>query len=151
MLRIEKFVTVEDPNTHHYDEMTEEIIGLENLLQQFDTLITPNNNKVQHDTARSKEYLKSLNTNLGLALSDEEMDYLVDLFGKKYKRSATLSEISIFAQLNSEHCRHKLFNGHFVIDGQKQIKTPFAHIKETYKQHPGEVLIAYKDNGSVIK
>jgi phosphoribosylformylglycinamidine synthase len=86
----------------------------------------------------------------GLALSGEEVKYLEDL-SKKLGRKLTDSEIFGFSQVNSEHCRHKIFNGTFVIDGKEMPSTLFALIKKTTWQNPNRVISAYKDNCAFIQ
>ncbi len=94
--------------------------------------------------------LKRANSELGLALSDDEIQYLADNYSE-LKRDPTDVELMMFAQANSEHCRHKIFNADWIIDGKKQQQTLFGMIKNTYKQSPENVLSAYHDNASVVK
>ena len=70
---------------------------------------------------------------------------------KKINRPLTDSEVFGFSQVNSEHCRHKIFNGTFVIDGEEKPTSFFKLIKETSKQHPNDIVSAYKDNVAFIK
>ncbi len=86
----------------------------------------------------------------GLALSSEEIAYLENL-AKKLGRKLTDSEVFGFSQVNSEHCRHKIFNGTFVIDGEEQPTSLFKLIKKTSAEHPNEIVSAYKDNVAFIK
>ena len=86
----------------------------------------------------------------GLALSPEEIDYLNGL-SQKLGRKLTDSEIFGFSQVNSEHCRHKIFNGTFVIDGQEMPKTLFRLIRDTSSAHPNRIVSAYKDNCAFIE
>jgi phosphoribosylformylglycinamidine synthase len=86
----------------------------------------------------------------GLALSDDEVDYLVELF-LKAQRNPTDVELMMFAQANSEHCRHKIFNASWVIDGQPRSETLFGMIRETHQAHPAGTIVAYADNSSVIE
>src|SRR5690606_13436117 len=85
----------------------------------------------------------------GLALSQEEVDYL-DNVSKQLERPLTDSEIFGFSQVNSEHCRHKIFNGTFIIDGVEKPQTLFQLIKETAKAHPNRIASAYKDNVAFV-
>ncbi|MQM32198.1 MAG: phosphoribosylformylglycinamidine synthase, partial [Candidatus Accumulibacter phosphatis] len=94
--------------------------------------------------------LAEANTRLGLALSDDEVDYLVELF-LKAQRNPTDVELMMFAQANSEHCRHKIFNASWVIDGQARSETLFGMIRETHQAHPAGTVVAYSDNSSVIE
>ncbi|MEW9897877.1 phosphoribosylformylglycinamidine synthase [Chitinivorax sp. PXF-14] len=97
-----------------------------------------------------KAALEAANKNWGLALSPDEIDYLVENF-QKIKRNPSDVELMMFAQANSEHCRHKIFNADFIIDGEKQPLSLFGMIRETHKAHPEGTLIAYSDNSSVIE
>lgn len=93
--------------------------------------------------------LEKANAELGLALAEDEIDYLVNAF-QGLKRNPHDIELMMFAQANSEHCRHKIFNASWDIDGQSQEKSLFGMIKNTYQMHSEGVLSAYKDNASVI-
>ena len=95
------------------------------------------------------EDIKAYNQQEGLSLSDEEVQYLKDL-SERLGRQLTDSEVFGFSQVNSEHCRHKIFNGTFVIDGEEQPNTLFKLIKATAKAHPNEIISAYKDNVAFI-
>ncbi len=94
--------------------------------------------------------LETANRTLGLALSDDEIAYLVDYF-KTVGRNPTDAELMMFAQANSEHCRHKIFNADWVLDGEPQSQTLFGMIRNTHAQSPHGVLSAYKDNAAVIE
>ena len=93
--------------------------------------------------------LEKANVELGLALAEDEIDYLVTSF-QGLARNPHDIELMMFAQANSEHCRHKIFNASWDIDGQSQEKSLFGMIKNTYQMHSEGVLSAYKDNASVI-
>ena len=93
--------------------------------------------------------LEKANVDLGLALAEDEIDYLVSSF-QGLGRNPHDIELMMFAQANSEHCRHKIFNASWDIDGQSQEKSLFGMIKNTYQMHSEGVLSAYKDNASVI-
>ena len=94
--------------------------------------------------------IAAYNKQEGLALSDEEVEYLESV-AKKIGRKLTDSEVFGFSQVNSEHCRHKIFNGTFVIDGEEKETSLFKLIKETSKQHPNDIVSAYKDNVAFVK
>ncbi|HEY9103207.1 phosphoribosylformylglycinamidine synthase [Chitinimonas sp.] len=94
--------------------------------------------------------LETANRDMGLALSADEIDYLVENF-KKLGRNPNDIELMMFAQANSEHCRHKIFNADFVIDGEAQAKSLFGMIRDTHKAHPEGTVVAYSDNSSVIE
>jgi phosphoribosylformylglycinamidine synthase len=96
------------------------------------------------------EALRKANTDLGLALAEDEIDYLVENF-KTMNRNPTDVELMMFAQANSEHCRHKIFNADWVIDGKEQKKSLFSMIRNTHEKNPGGVLSAYHDNSAVMK
>ncbi|MBT1121390.1 phosphoribosylformylglycinamidine synthase [Stutzerimonas nitrititolerans] len=93
--------------------------------------------------------LEQANIELGLALADDEIDYLVTSFTGLGRNPHDI-ELMMFAQANSEHCRHKIFNASWDIDGESQDKSLFGMIKNTYQMHSEGVLSAYKDNASVI-
>ncbi len=97
-----------------------------------------------------QQALNDANTQLGLALSGDEVDYLADNYAK-LQRDPTDVELMMFAQANSEHCRHKIFNADWVIDGQAKEQTLFGMIRNTHKCSPEGVLTAYSDNSSVIE
>ncbi|MDP2609660.1 MULTISPECIES: phosphoribosylformylglycinamidine synthase [unclassified Oceanobacter] len=97
-----------------------------------------------------REALLAADKELGLALADDEVDYLVDNY-KIMGRNPTDVELMMFAQANSEHCRHKIFNASWTIDGQEQDRSLFQMIKNTYECYHDNILSAYKDNASVIR
>ncbi|MDS4028762.1 MAG: phosphoribosylformylglycinamidine synthase, partial [Candidatus Contendobacter sp.] len=93
--------------------------------------------------------LATANRELGLALSEDEMDYLLDSF-TRLERNPTDVELMMFAQANSEHCRHKIFNADWIVDGVHQDHSLFAMIRHTHARHPDGVLSAYSDNAAVM-
>ncbi|PJG85392.1 phosphoribosylformylglycinamidine synthase [Conservatibacter flavescens] len=97
-----------------------------------------------------RKALEVANVELGLALADDEIDYLVENF-TALGRNPNDIELYMFAQANSEHCRHKIFNADWVIDGEKQDKSLFKMIKNTFEKTPDHVLSAYKDNAAVME
>ncbi|MCL4109987.1 UNVERIFIED_CONTAM: hypothetical protein GTU68_038204 [Idotea baltica] len=97
-----------------------------------------------------KAALEDANIDLGLALSTDEIEYLANNYAE-LKRNPTDVELMMFAQANSEHCRHKIFNADWIIDGKQQDQTLFGMIKNTYKHSPEGVLSAYHDNASVVE
>ena len=99
---------------------------------------------------RGKAALEAANKDFGLALSDDEIDYLVTAF-TGLKRNPTDVELMMFAQANSEHCRHKIFNAQFTIDGVAQEKSMFGMIRHTHQLAPQHTVIAYSDNASVME
>ncbi|MES9942069.1 MAG: phosphoribosylformylglycinamidine synthase [Candidatus Thiodiazotropha sp. 6PLUC2] len=94
--------------------------------------------------------LEKANSDLGLALSDDEIEYLVDSF-QSLQRNPSDVELMMFAQANSEHCRHKIFNADWIIDGEEQAHSLFKMIRNTTEVSPEDVLSAYKDNAAVIQ
>ncbi|MFC2612209.1 MAG: phosphoribosylformylglycinamidine synthase [Eikenella corrodens] len=94
--------------------------------------------------------LEKANTDLGLALSPDEIDYLLDNY-QALKRNPSDVELMMFAQANSEHCRHKIFNADFILNGEKQPKSLFRMIRDTHEAAPAGTVVAYKDNASVIE
>ncbi|WP_428774295.1 phosphoribosylformylglycinamidine synthase [Vibrio sp.] len=100
--------------------------------------------------AGGREALEQANVSLGLALAEDEIDYLVESF-IKLGRNPNDIELMMFAQANSEHCRHKIFNADWTIDGVDQPKSLFKMIKNTFETTPDHVLSAYKDNAAVME
>jgi len=94
--------------------------------------------------------LKQANITLGLALADDEIQYLFDVF-TQLKRNPTDVELVMFGQVNSEHCRHKIFKADWIIDGNRQSTNLFDMIRNTHLRHPQGTLLAYVDNSSVIE
>ncbi len=97
-----------------------------------------------------KAALEEANRAQGLALAVDEIDYLVDAF-TQLGRNPTDVELMMFAQANSEHCRHKIFNADFIIDGVKQDKSLFGMIRHTEQQNPQHTVVAYADNASIME
>ena len=100
--------------------------------------------------ADARGALEDANASLGLALSSGELDYLRTRFGE-LGRDPTDVELMMFAQVNSEHCRHKIFNASWTIDGVEHERSLFEMIRHTQAHHPGEVLSAYRDNAAVMR
>ena len=101
-------------------------------------------------TSGGKTALVAANTEFGLALSGDEIDYLVDAF-TRLGRNPSDVELMMFAQANSEHCRHKIFNADFTIDGQRQPLSMFGMIRNTEKLSPQHSIVAYSDNSAVME
>lgn len=99
---------------------------------------------------QGREALVRANIEFGFALSNDDIDYLVENF-TKLGRNPTDVELMMFAQANSEHCRHKIFNAQWTIDGKVQPKSLFKMIKNTYEKHSDGILSAYKDNAAVME
>ncbi|MGL4955621.1 MAG: phosphoribosylformylglycinamidine synthase, partial [Bacteroidales bacterium] len=141
VLRIEEFFAVKDESAS-FDPMLQNIY--KGLTQDiFDITRTPEPILNISDIAK-------YNKEEGLALSEQEIEYLEQL-SEKLNRTLTDSEIFGFSQVNSEHCRHKIFNGTFIIDGKEMPSTLFALIKKTTQVNPNRVVSAYKDNCAFIE
>jgi len=97
-----------------------------------------------------KPALLAANAEFGLALADDEMDYLVQAF-TQLQRNPTDVELMMFAQANSEHCRHKIFNAQFTMDGEAQPSSLFGMIRHTHQMAPQHTVVAYSDNASVME
>jgi phosphoribosylformylglycinamidine synthase len=136
ILRIEEFQQVENDKVK-YDPMLRKFY---NAIDQ--SVFTINK---QPDAILYIDDVAAYNKKEGLALNDDEIGYL-DGLSKKLNRKLTDSEIFGFSQVNSEHCRHKIFNGTFIIDGVEKPDSLFQLIKQTTKMHPNRVVSAYKDN-----
>ncbi|MBQ0788935.1 MAG: phosphoribosylformylglycinamidine synthase, partial [Oceanihabitans sp.] len=105
---------------------------------------------IQPEAILNIEDIATYNKQEGLALNEEEVAYLEGV-SKKIGRPLTDSEVFGFSQVNSEHCRHKIFNGTFIIDGEEKPSSLFKLIKETSKQFPNDIVSAYKDNVAFVK
>ncbi len=138
--RIEELQVVANEKAD-YDPMLKSLY--ENPNQELFTILK------KPDPIKSVDDLNAYNTAEGLALSDDEVEYLNNL-SQKLGRKLTDSEVYGFAQVNSEHCRHKIFNGTFIIDGEEKKESLFALIKKTSKVNPNEIVSAYKDNVAFI-
>ncbi|MDG1195091.1 MAG: phosphoribosylformylglycinamidine synthase [Polaribacter sp.] len=141
IIRIEEFVTSTE-NFTDFDPMISE--KFDGLHQESFTI------DIQPEAILAIDDIAAYNNQEGLSLSDEEVGYLESV-AKKIGRKLTDSEVFGFSQVNSEHCRHKIFNGTFVIDGEEQPTSLFKMIKETSKQFPNDIVSAYKDNVAFIK
>ncbi len=138
--RIEEFIPLQPGE--QIDPMLQK--AYEGLDQEiFDIQLQPEPVKAITDIA-------SYNKSEGLALSQEEVDYLNQV-AAQLGRPLTDSEVFGFSQVNSEHCRHKIFNGTFIIDGEEKPMTLFQLIKETSKRHPNRIASAYKDNVAFVQ
>lgn len=136
VIRIEEYFPVKDENAE-YDEMLQRMYnGLDQDI--FQTNIRP-------EPIMEVKDLEAYNEQEGLALSREEMDYLKGV-AEQLGRPLTDSEVFGFAQINSEHCRHKIFGGTFIIDGVQQESSLFQLIKRTTEENPNRIISAYKDN-----
>ncbi|NMM50566.1 phosphoribosylformylglycinamidine synthase [Marinigracilibium pacificum] len=138
--RIEQFYEMKEGEG--FDKMLEHVY--EELNQSiFDVNIDPEEIKEIDD-------IRTYNESEGLALNDEEIEYLENV-SKELGRKLTDSEVFGFSQVNSEHCRHKIFNGKFIIDGKEKKSSLFQLIKKTSKEHPNKIVSAYKDNVAFVE
>ncbi len=134
--RIEEYFPVSSADAEHDPMLQRMYEGLDQRIFTVDH---------QPEPIKHVENLEEYNEQEGLALSPEEMEYLHKV-EKEVGRPLTDSEIFGFAQINSEHCRHKIFGGTFIIDGKEMESSLFALIKKTTKENPNKILSAYKDN-----
>ena len=134
--RIEEYFAVDSKDAEH-DEMLQRMYN--GLNQDIFTI------NIKPEPIKYVDNLEEYNEQEGLALSPEEIEYLHGL-EKQNGRPLTDSEIFGFAQINSEHCRHKIFGGTFIIDGKEMESSLFAMIKKTTQENPNKILSAYKDN-----
>ena len=141
ILRIEEFVTVAE-DFLDFDPM---LFQKYNCLDQ--DIYTIN---IEPEPIKEIDDISAYNKQEGLALNEEEIDYLNSL-AKKLDRKLTDSEVFGFSQVNSEHCRHKIFNGNFIIDGVEKPISLFKLIKKTSETNPNDIVSAYKDNVAFIK
>ena len=141
ILRMEEFFQVENEKAD-YDPMLQRLY--QNLTQTIFTI-----NK-QPESILNIEDIGAYNEKEGLALSDDEIGYLNNV-SEEMGRPLTDGEVYGFAQVNSEHCRHKIFNGTFVIDGKEMESSLFQMIKKTSKENPNKIVSAYKDNCSFVQ
>lgn len=131
-----------------HDRMTQQVVTNEAQLDLF-AEHEPQPLQTVAIIEQGREALVKANTVLGLALSADEIDYLTESF-TQLGRNPTDVELMMFAQANSEHCRHKIFNADWTIDGEAQAKSLFAMIRNTHTLNPQNILSAYSDNASVI-
>ena len=138
--RIEEF--------HFADNKTE----YDRMLQHFYGELNQEIFRINRAAEATKEIedIGAYNVSQGLALNDDEVTYL-ELVGKEIGRNLTDSEVFGFSQVNSEHCRHKIFNGRFIIDGETMPESLFELIKKTSAQNPNRIVSAYKDNVAFVK
>ncbi len=132
-----------------HDRMTEGVYTREEMANLFEHL-PPARGRTFDVPRLGRAAIVEANETMGLALSDEEIDYLVAAYTQA-NRAPTDTELLMFGQVNSEHCRHKIFNARWIIDGREQDMTLFGMIKHTHATQPAGTLGAYKDNSSVLE
>ncbi len=140
--RIEEYTPYNNDNATEFDPMLQR--KYDKLDQSIFTI------DKQPEEIIDIDDIAAYNQEEGLALSDEEIDYLIGV-SKKMGRKLTDSEVFGFSQVNSEHCRHKIFNGQFVIDGEEKEMTLFQLIKKTSTVNPNSLISAYKDNVAFVQ
>lgn len=133
-----------------HDRMTETVLASDADISVLFADVAGKPMAVVDILGHGKPALQEANSALGLALADDEIDYLLEAFSAQ-QRNPTDVELMMFAQANSEHCRHKIFNASFTIDGVKQDKTLFGMIRDTHKAAPRGTIIAYSDNAAVFE
>jgi phosphoribosylformylglycinamidine synthase len=136
--------------TRLHDRMTESVLDSIDAARALFHHVAPQPLSTVDLLAGGRDALVKANVELGLALSGDEIDYLTENFGK-LQRNPTDVELMMFAQANSEHCRHKIFNASWTVDGEQQPLSLFGMIRETHKAHPQGTVVAYSDNAAVIE
>ena len=167
ILRIERIKTLSfkiNPNTNTslsesekeslgrllFDRMTESIFLKEKDINKLFIHHKPKSLAYINIIDKGISELKNFNESQGLALSKDEIDYLFKYFSDE-NRNPTDAELMMFAQANSEHCRHKIFNARWVIDSKEQSESLFSMIRNTHKISPKKTIVAYSDNSSIIE
>lgn len=133
-----------------HDRMTEAVTTERSQAEALFTELHPAPMEHVDVLGGGRAALEKANTDWGLALADDEIDYLVNAFNG-LKRNPTDVELMMFAQANSEHCRHKIFNAQFTIDGVAQDKSLFGMIRHTHQTSPQHTIVAYSDNASIME
>jgi phosphoribosylformylglycinamidine synthase len=133
-----------------HDRMTESVLGSLDEARELFRHIPPRPLGRIALAARGRAALEEANRGLGLALSDDEIDYLIDAY-RRIGRDPTDAELTMFAQANSEHCRHKIFNAGWIVDGAEQDRSLFAMIKHTHAMQPRGTVLAYTDNAAIME
>ncbi|GMQ99352.1 MAG: phosphoribosylformylglycinamidine synthase [Zetaproteobacteria bacterium] len=160
LLRLERIVAYSfsgmNPDTSEtvakfiHDRMTESILRDPDDLTQLFSHQQPAPLVSVDIVSGGREALETANQNMGLALAEDEIEYLLKYF-MSAGRNPTDAELMMFAQANSEHCRHKIFNADWAINGRPQEQSLFSMIRHTHEMHPEGTLVAYSDNSSVIE
>ncbi|OIQ22070.1 MAG: phosphoribosylformylglycinamidine synthase [Flavobacterium sp. MedPE-SWcel] len=141
IIRIEEFLKVEENSTDFDPMLSQKYNGLDQYIFRID---------IKPEAIIEIIDIAAYNEKEGLALNEEEVEYL-DNLAKKLGRNLTDSEVFGFSQVNSEHCRHKIFNGTFVIDGEEKSTSLFKMIRKTAAENPNDIVSAYKDNVAFVK
>ncbi|MBI4990383.1 MAG: phosphoribosylformylglycinamidine synthase [Rhodocyclales bacterium] len=133
-----------------HDRMTESVLDSVDAAEALFRHYAPQSLATVDVVGKGRTALVAANGEMGLALSDDEIDYLVENFSR-IGRNPTDVELMMFAQANSEHCRHKIFNADWVIDGAWQAHSLFGMIRESHKVSPHGTVVAYSDNAAVLE
>ena len=135
---------------HLHDRMTESVVhSVDDAASLFAE--EPARGLVRLDIrSNPREVLQQANHEMGLALADDEIDYLIEHY-ESLERMPTDAELMMFAQANSEHCRHKIFNASWIIDAERKKQSLFGMIRETSEHSPENLLSAYSDNAAVVR
>lgn len=134
-----------------HDQMTQSLVyHLDDVHNLFDDHQPAHLNEI-NIINNGRAALETANIKFGFALSRDDIDYLMNAYKNELKRNPTDVELMMFAQANSEHCRHKIFNAEWTIDGEVQPKSLFGMIKNTHQNSPQGILSAYKDNAAVME
>ena len=133
-----------------HDRMTESVVLSRAEAHRLFLDLPPQPLRTVDVLGEGRDALARANLEQGLALSDDEIDYLVQAFAVQLGRNPSDVELLMFAQANSEHCRHKIFNARFIIDGHEQAQSLFGMIRGTHAAHPEGTVVAYSDNAAVM-
>lgn len=133
-----------------HDRMTESVVPVDYPRENLFTDLAGKPMETVPLMAEGKKALEDANLSMGLALSEDEVDYLADAF-TRLQRDPTDVELMMFAQANSEHCRHKIFNARWTIDGEAREETLFGMIRDTHKAQPLGTITAYADNAAIFE
>ncbi|SOD39817.1 phosphoribosylformylglycinamidine synthase [Nitrosovibrio sp. Nv4] len=133
-----------------HDRMTEAVFGSFDDAEKLFRHFAPKPLKTVDVLIGGREALQKANSEMGLALSPDEIDYFAAYF-IRIERNPTDVELMMFAQANSEHCRHKIFNADWVIDGQPRTQSLFSMIRNTHRQYPQGTVVAYADNSAIME
>ena len=130
--------------------MTQQVLTDIRKTSELFSISRPGNLKDINIFSEGKNALEKANRDLGLALSDDEIHYLYENYSKTNK-NPTDAELMMFAQANSEHCRHKIFNASWSIDGEEHLNSLFDMIRNTYHNNSEGIISAYEDNAAILE
>jgi phosphoribosylformylglycinamidine synthase len=133
-----------------HDRMTETVLASLDQAEALFRHVAPKPLSTVAVMREGRPALARANREMGLALSEDEIDYLVDSF-RRIGRDPSDVELMMFAQANSEHCRHKIFNADWVIDGKSQAQSLFGMVRETHRRNPQGTVMAYADNAAIME